>query len=106
MSDTRPSIRHLEQILALAKDLADDGIGLYRYEYRPRSFGSFVAEFGTCHERVLCEWDGRESVLSVSYRRTKDQAIAAEWTHDANISVSGGDVFAEIGSQVLALISS
>jgi hypothetical protein len=91
-------------VLELAEDLAKDGIALYAHEYQSLSFGSFSLEFGRAHYRVLCQWDGKESILSVSFAEITNQASEGEWVHDANITVSRDDVYAEIASNVLTMV--
>ena len=104
MDGPQASIRHLKMLLWLAEVLAKNGISLYAHEYRPLSFGSFSVEFGRPHYRVLCQWDGRDSNLAVSFAHLTNQSHQSQWIHDANIRVSADDVFAEIASNVLTML--
>ena len=104
MDTAEASIAHLRALLGLAEELADNAITLYSHEYRPLSFGSFSVEFGRPHFRVLCLWDGKESRLSVCFSELPNQTQSCEWIHDAEISVSANDVYAEIGTNVLSII--
>ncbi len=100
------SIQHLERLLRIAEQLRSEGITLYGHEYHPLSFGSFSVEFGKPHYRVLCQWDGKESVLSVSFAEVKNQSAPRQWTHDANISLPGGEgVYEEIASNVETMVA-
>jgi hypothetical protein len=100
------SIEHLERLLGIAKELAGGGITLYGHEYHPLSFGSFAVEFGKPHYRVLCQWDGKEAVLSVSFAEVKNQTAPRQWTHDANISLPRGEgVYEEIASNVETMVA-
>ena len=100
------SIRHLKKVLEISEHLARDSISLYRHDYHLLASGSFSAEFGKPHCRVLCHWDGKESILSVSFAKLQNQGGVAAWTHDANISVSAEQVYAEIASSVEGMVRS
>jgi hypothetical protein len=100
------SIVHLRGLLRIAEDLRAEGIALYGHEYHPMSFGSFSVEFGRPHYRVLCQWDGKESLLSVSFAEVQNSNAPRKWTHDANISLPGGEgVYEEIASNVHAMVT-
>jgi hypothetical protein len=106
MNAAGTSIQHLRELLTLAEELAKGGITLYAHEYHPLSFGSFSVEFGRPHYRVLCQWDGKESILAVSFAELTNQGQRGEWIHDAYISVPGDDVYAEIAKNVSTMAES
>ena len=100
------SIAHLRGLLRITEDLRAEGIALYGHAYHPMSFGSFSVEFGRAHYRVLCQWDGKECVLSVSFAELTNTNAPKKWTHDANISLPGGEgVYEEIASNVHTMVA-
>jgi len=64
MSLADNSIQHLRMLIKISGELKDEGIALYCHEYHSMSFGSFSVEFGKPHYRVLCNWDGKDFVLT------------------------------------------
>ena len=106
MDLAQDSIRHLKMLIDIAQELANEGVALCGHKYHALSFGSFSVEFGRSHYRVLCEWDGKESILSLSYSNVTNKAGPRQWIHDANISVPAKDVYAEIASNVLSMVQS
>jgi hypothetical protein len=106
MELAKDSVQHLERLLGIAKELASEGIALYGHEHHPLSFGSFSVEFGKPHHLVLCHWDGKESVLSISFAKVKNQIAPRRWTHDAYISLPDGEgVYEEIASNVKTMVA-
>lgn len=100
------SIAHLRELLRVTEDLRAKGIALYGHEYHPMSFGGFSVEFGRAHYRVLCQWDGKESLLSVSFAGLANANAPRKWTHDADISLPGGEgVYDEIASTVHTMVA-
>lgn len=105
MAIAEKSIQHIRNLLNIAEDLKLEGIALYEHAYHPLSFGSFSVEFGKPHDRVLCQWDGKESILSLSFSEITNQTAPREWTHDADISLPRGEgLYQEIASNVLTMI--
>ena len=100
------SIAHLRDLLRITEELQAEGIALYGHAYHPMSFGGFSVEFGRAHYRVLCQWDGKESVLSISFAEPANANAPGKWTHDANISLPGGEgLYEEIASNVHTMVA-
>src|SRR5439155_26976804 len=93
MDLAQDSIRHLKMLLDIAQDLANEGVALCGHKYHALSFGSFSVAFGRSHYRVLCEWYGKESILSLSYSNVTNKGGPIQWIHDANITVPAQDVY-------------
>ena len=99
-------MEHLRNLLALLEELEPSGIALHSHEYDAISFGAFVVVLAKNHKMARFSWDGRESILTIAYQTVQNQAAAGTWQHDAYISVPREeDVFAEIGSNVEAMLS-
>jgi hypothetical protein len=106
MSERRAAIEHLESLTSILKELAPQGIELYEHRYHPQAFGSFELVLGRSHEHIKFIWDGRDSVLSVSFATVTNENANPSWTHDANISLPNGDgLFAEIASNVEQMLA-
>ncbi len=107
MNITQQAIEHLKSLLFIAEELRESGIAVYRHSYYPMAFGGFTLELGNPHNRVLFEWDGKESILSISLATLKNQNENPDWVHDANISLPGGEgIYQEIASNAETMISS
>jgi hypothetical protein len=106
MSERRGPIQHLESLTAILKGMAPQGIELYEHRYDPQAFGSFELVLGRGHEHIKFTWDGRDSILSVSFATVPNKNANPSWTHDANISLPNGEgLFAEIASNVEQMLA-
>ena len=106
MNITEQSIEHLKALLFIAEELREAGIAVLQHSYHPMAFGSFILEVGKPHSKVLFEWDGKESILSISFARLTNQNENPEWVHDAKISLPDGEgIYQEIASNAEELIS-
>jgi hypothetical protein len=106
MAERRVSILDLESLTTILQDLAPDGIELYELRYYPQAFGSLELVLGLGHERVKFTWDGRDSILSVSFARATNKNANVSWTHDADISLPKGEgLFAEIASNAQQMLA-
>ena len=106
MTERRGPIVHLESLTGVLKDLAPQGIELYEVRYYPQAFGSLELVIGRGHERVKFSWDGRDSLLSVSFAKSSNKGANVSWTHDADISLPNGEgLFAEIASNAEQLLA-
>ena len=105
MALAKQSIDHLARVLEIAEALAAHGITLFEHDYNYLAFGSFSITFGDGHRRVQCQWDGKESLLSISFADLMNQNSVAKWTHDADISLPNGvGIYEEIASNVQDMI--
>ena len=106
MSDASAQIVHLDSILRIMKDLESHKIALYEHQYHPQAFGSFVLVLGHAHERVRFSWDGRESILSISFGTFPTKDTSTTWTHDADISLPNGHgLYEEIASNATQMLA-
>jgi hypothetical protein len=100
MSVNECSVAHFDSLARILRGLTEARIELFEHTYHPKAFGSFEIIVGRGHDQLKFTWDGRESILSVSYAKVKNKNAAPVWTHDADFSLPNGDgVYAEIASQ-------
>jgi|SRR6185369_58115 len=99
------AINHLRSLTRILEDLEEERIELFEYEYHPLAFGSFQIIVGRSHEKLKFTWDGRESILSVSFGSVTNKKDIPNWTHDADVSLPYGEgVFEEIASQSVYML--
>ena len=99
------SLEHLQALFSLLQELRADGVTLESHAYDANAFGSFVVVVARGHAKAKFIWDGKDSVLTVEYLKAGSSASPGTWTHDAYIQVPDqGAVFAEIGSNAVAMI--
>ena len=99
------AIDHFSHLHTLLKELEPEGIALWEHKYAQETFGSFAVVLGTHHKMARFTWNGQESILTVEYAAVTAQGTSL-WQHDAYISVpSREDVFAEIGSNAVSMLT-
>lgn len=79
VSDAEVSRAHFEQLAQLSERLGDRGIAVYSHRYDALSFGSWVVEAGTRHQRVRATYDGREGLLRFEEAAVSSNSTPAEW---------------------------
>lgn len=100
------AIDHLESVARILRELGNEAIELFEHHYHPQAFGSFELVVGRGHERLKFTWDGRDSILSVSFASSLNKNRPAPWIHDADFSLPKGEgVYAEIASQTVDMLS-
>ena len=100
------AIHHLESVAGILRELGNEAIELFEHNYHPQTFGNFELVVGRGHERLKFTWEGRDSVLSVSFASFPNKNAPAPWTHDADFSLPNGEgVYAEIASQTVDMLS-
>lgn len=91
---------HLESIMRILKELSDEDIELVEHIYHPKAFGNFQIVLGRGHKQVKLVWDGKESVLTISFTTFKNQNNSVSWVHDADINLPNGEgLYEETWSQ-------
>jgi hypothetical protein len=106
MSVNESSAAHLDSLARLLRELAEERIELLTHSYRPQAFGSFEVILGRGHDLLKFTWDGRESILSVSFAKVQNKNASPAWTHDADFSLPNGDgVYSEIASQSVDMLA-
>jgi len=106
MDGSQATVEHFESLTRILKDLAEERIELFEHKYHPQAFGSFELVLGRSHERLKFTWDGRDSILSVSFAKFPNKNATVAWTHDADFSLPNGKgVYAEIASQSVDMLA-
>ena len=97
---------HFDSVSRLLGALADEHIELLEHHYHPQSFGSFELIVGRGHDQLKFTWNGKESILSLSFAKVQNITTRPEWTHDADFSLPGGEgLYAEIASQSVDMLA-
>jgi hypothetical protein len=79
MSDVSESQASVAGLNRLVASLASADIAVFGIAYDFLHFGSWTVEAGRRHHRVLLQWDGRESTLSVSTASVSDARAQKQW---------------------------
>lgn len=100
------AIHHLESVTRILRELRNAAIELFEHHYYPQTFGNFELVVSRGHERLKFTWDGRDSILSVSFARSVNKNAPAPWIHDASLRLPEGEgIYAEIMSQTTNVLS-
>ena len=79
MSDVNESQALVAGLVELAAALAASDIAVYGIAYDFLHFGSWTIEVGRRHHRLLLQWDGRETTLTVSKASVSDAHAQKQW---------------------------
>lgn len=88
MDDAESSASFLSALAAFSNTLNESGIAIYGVAYDFLHFGSWTIEVGKRHRRSLLQWDGKESVLSLSRCEVADSQAPRDWSLVGEESVS------------------
>ena len=91
MSDSSQSTAFPLAFGAFALRLASVDLATYGIAYDFLHFGSWTLEVGRRHERLLVQWDGKESSLSCSKCSTSDSGTSRKWTLVSEQSLKGSN---------------
>ena len=67
------------ELAAFSHRLAEIGYAIYQLEYHFFEFGSWSMECGRRHHRALLQWDGKESLVSLSQCVVADSRDPRDW---------------------------
>ena len=79
MNDAKSSASFVSALGAFSQSLASSGIAIYGIEYDFLHFGSWTIELGSRHSRSLLQWDGKESLMSLSESDVADSQAPRNW---------------------------
>ncbi len=79
MNDAKSSATFVSALAAFSKSLATSEIAIYGIAYDFLHFGSWTIELGTRHSRSLMQWDGKESLMSLSESDAADSQAPRNW---------------------------
>jgi hypothetical protein len=79
MNDAEASATLVACLAAFSASLAKFGLATYGVALQLLHFGSWTVEVGTRHKRLLVQWGGKESLLSVSRCVVADSQAARDW---------------------------
>lgn len=81
MNDTAAlyALSHITELKELLEQLVPLDVELQEHSFHPLSFGSWVLVAGRRKQRYRFIWDGKESLLSVSFSTFSDSQSAAQW---------------------------
>jgi hypothetical protein len=79
MSDVSESQASVACLNRLVATLAKADIAVFSIAYDFLHFGSWTVEAGRRHHRILLQWHGRESTLSVSTTSISDARAQKQW---------------------------
>lgn len=96
MDDAESSTRFMSALAAFSESLSNSGIAIYGVAFDLLHFGSWTVETGTRHRRSLLQWDGKESLLSLSQCDVADSQAPRDWTLAAEESVSDHSTHNEV----------
>jgi hypothetical protein len=88
MNDAKSSASFMSALAAFSNSLSESGIAVYGVAYDLLHFGSWTIEAGKRHHRSLLQWDGKESVLSLSQCEVADSQAPRDWSLIAEEPVS------------------
>lgn len=84
MNDTECTADFLSALAAFSVSLGQSRLAIYSVEYKMEAFGSWTIELGKRHRRLLVNWDGKESFLSVSQSEVSDSRASKDWKRAAD----------------------
>lgn len=110
MGDPESSAKFMSALASFSNSLSESGIAIYRIAYELLHFGSWTIETGRRHHRTLVQWDGKESVLSISQCDVANSQAPRDWRLIAEkpVSVDSGheDLFRAVQNLLLEKSSS
>ena len=89
MSDAAATSAFPIALAAFSSRIAASGIGIYGVAYDFLHFGSWTIEVGRRHDRLLIQWGGKESLLTLSTGEMVDSSSPRDWKMLKELSVGG-----------------
>lgn len=102
--DVERSIDQLDVVARIARNLASNGLIVYRCRYDFFAFGSWVIEAGTSHRRLQLVRDGQQRTLRYSTARIQNAGAVPEWQEQEVVPLDGVSAPADLDNCVTMLI--
>lgn len=89
MSDAAAASAFPVALAAFSSRIGSSGFAIYGIAYDFLHFGSWKIEVGHRHHRLLIQWEGKESLLTLSTSEPADSRSPQDWRTLKELLVSG-----------------